>query len=336
MPVGFVCASSHASGLFQDTMKGWDRFAPDWPPFGPGRYELLGPPPPELALEQFPGNAEHNLAPRSKRNFAVLREKLAEYDPDVLIIVGGDQNEWFDASNMASIMVYAGEDVWGLHNVGAGDERVDPAEDHGRFRVDLKIDQELSRGLLDGLVKEGFDVAISKKMQPLSRPERGLPHPFSDPMPWILPRPDLPVVLLFVWTTEPSRAIITGERCVALGRAVAKVCADSPKRIAMYASGGLSHPFNRPGWVDEAQDHWFLDRLADGDVESLKSMFSYQADNTVGGAGEDRSWITVAAAMDYMKPGHKGVLVDYFPARMVICGMGWMYWPAIVDPVPAG
>ena len=59
------------------------------------------------------------------------------------------------------------------------------------------------------------------------------------------------MVLLFVWTTEPSRAIITGERCVALGRAVAKLCADSPKRIAMYASGGLSHPFNRPGWVDE-------------------------------------------------------------------------------------
>jgi len=88
--------------------------------------------------------------------------------------------------------------------------------------------------------------------------------------------------------------------------------------------------------VDEAQDHWFLDRLVAGDVESLKSMFSYQADNSVGGAGEDRSWITVAAAMDYMKPGHKGVLVDYFPVRMVICGMAWMYWPAIGEHVATG
>lgn len=314
-------------------MKGWDRFAPDFPPFPPGRYKTLGPPPPELALEQFPGNAEKNLAPRSKNNFAVLRQKLAEYNPDVLIIVGGDQNEWFDASNMSSILIYTGEDVWGVHNIGAGDEGVDPTGDYGRFRVDLKVDQELSQRLLHGLVKEGFDVAISKKMQPLSRPKRGLPHPFSDPMPWIMNRQDLPVVLLFVWTTEPSRAIITGERCVALGRAVAKLCADSPKRIAMYASGGLSHPFSRPGWVDEAHDGWFLDRLAEGDVESLKPMFSYQSANSVGGAGEDRSWITVAAAMDYIKSGHKGVLVDYFPARMVICGMAWMYWPAIAEHV---
>src|SRR5262249_44495238 len=150
------------------------------PPFPPGRYKVLGPPPPALALEQFPGNAERNLAPRSKRNFAVLREKLAEYNPDVLIIVGGDQNERFDASNMASILVHAGEAGWGLHTGGAGDAGVAPAEDYDRFRVELKTDQEPSQGLLNGLVKEGFDVAISKKMQPLSRPKRGLPRPFSD------------------------------------------------------------------------------------------------------------------------------------------------------------
>ena len=130
MPVGFVCASSHASGLFQDTMKGWDRFARTSLHFPLAGTRCWGRLHRSWRLNSFRVTLSATL-PRSKRNFAVLKEKLAEYNPDVLIIVGGDQNEWFDASNMASIMVYAGEDVWGLHNVGAGDEGVDPAEDYG-------------------------------------------------------------------------------------------------------------------------------------------------------------------------------------------------------------
>ncbi len=327
MPVQFGFCSSHAPSLFQDTLEGWDILT-HWR-FG-GRPS--GPPPTEAELENKE-EVELRRAPRVKKNFETLKQQMAEFDPDVLIIVGGDQGEWFDASNMPSILVYSGEDIWGTHNIGAADDGVDPTEDYGRFKVDFKIDRELGRKLMEGLVNDGFDVAISTKMQPLGRPKRGLPHAFVHPAPWIMNRPDLPVVPVFIMTTERTPAILTGERCVELGRAIAKICEDSPKRIAIYGSGGLSHP-SRRGWVDEPMDNWFLDRLSSGDVESLKSMFSFQSVNTLAGNGEDRTWITVAGAIDYMKPGHKGVTVDYFPARKGITGVGWLYYPPVEEPEP--
>ncbi len=328
MPVQFGFCSSHAPSLFQDTLEGWDIVTK--PRFG--MRSPSGPPPPEFALEDEK-LIEESYAPRSKKAFAVLKQQMAEFDPDVLIIVGGDQGEWFDASNMPSIMVYSGVDIWGTHNVGAQDDNVNPTEDYNRFKVDFKIDRELGQKLMDGLVKEGFDVAISTKMEPQGRPARGLPHAFVHPAPWIMNRPDLPVVPVFIMTTEQTPAILTGERCVALGRAIAKICEDSPKRIAIYGSGGLSHP-SRRGWVDEPMDNWFLDRLSSGDVESLKSMFSYRSVNTLAGNGEDRTWIVTAAAMDFTKTGHKGVTVDYFPARKGITGVGWLYYPPVEEPEP--
>ena len=230
--------------------------------------------------------------------------------------------------------IYAGEeDLWGAHAVGARDLGVNPPGDHERFKIDFKVDKDLAHRLLEGLLQEGFDVAISTKMAPASQPKRGLPHAFANPAPWIMNRPDLPIVPVFIMTTEQTPAILTGERCVALGRATTKVCEDSPKGIAIYGSGGLFHP-SRRGWVDEPVDNWFLDRLSSGDVESLKSMFSFQSVNTLAGNGEDRTWIVTAGAIDYMKPGHKGVTVDYFPARMGITGVGWLYYPPIQEHEP--
>ncbi len=328
MPIQFGFSSSHAPALFQDTLEGWNSLTRARPGGGPS-----GPPPLEAALETRE-EVEQRRAPRSKRNFETLRQQLSEYNPDTLIMVGGDQGEWFDASNMPSILIYAGEeDLWGTHTVGARDEGVNPPDHHDRFKIDFKVDKDLAHRLLEGLVQEGFDVAISTKMAPASQPKRGLPHAFANPAPWIMNRPDLPIVPVFIMTTEQTPAILTGERCVALGRAIAKVCEDSPKRIAIYGSGGLSHP-SRRGWVDEPMDNWFLDRLSSGDVESLKSMFSFQSVNTLAGNGEDRTWIVTAGAIDYMKPGHKGVTVDYFPARMGITGVGWLYYPPIQEHEP--
>ncbi len=328
MPIRFGLCSSHAPSLFQDTLDGWDILTR--PRFGRPAFPA---PPHEVELENKE-LVEGNYAPRSKRNFDSLRQQMTEFDPDVLIIVGGDQGEWFDASNMPSIMVYAGDDLWGTHNIGAQDDDVDPTKDYGRFNVNFKVDKELGRRLLDGLVKEGFDVAISTRMEPQGRPARGLPHAFVHPAPWIMHRPDLPIVPVSIMTTERTPATLTGERCVALGRAIAKVCEDSPKRIAIYGSGGLYHSFTRRGWVDEPMDNWFLDRLTSGGVESFKSMFRYRSINTMEGTGEDRTWIVTAAALDYVKPGHKGVAVDYFPARKGLTGVGWLYYPPVEEPEP--
>jgi hypothetical protein len=86
-----------------------------------------------------------------------------------------------------------------------------------------------------------------------------------------------------------------------------------------------------PGWVGEPQDNWFLRQLREGNVDALKAMFSFRSELFRGGGGELRTWIVAAAAMDYMKPGHKAAWSDYIPARKVTTGSGWVYFPPISD-----
>ena len=88
--------------------------------------------------------------------------------------------------------------------------------------------------------------------------------------------------------------------------------------------GGL-----RSGWVDQPQDEWFLQQMHDGNAAALSSMFSFRSELFNSGAGEMRTWIVVAAAMDFMKPGHKAEWSDYIPTRKLTNGSGWVLYPPI-------
>ena len=330
MPLQLGMASSHAPALFYSTFDGWER--------GFQRLDGHRPKPPETAIETRE-EMEQRRIPRFRDNFAALKQQLADFKPDVLIVVGGDQGEWFDAANFPQVMVYAGESMWGVHNTGSQDQDPPevPAEHYDKYRLDFTIDQELARKLQEGLMAEGIDAALSTKMNPQGRAvTTGSPHAFMFPMPHLLPRLDLPIVPIFIVTTENTAAIMTGERCLALGRAIAKVCEGSDKRIAIYGSGGMSHDPGGPrsGWVDEPLDHWFLDQLTLGTPETLKAMFSFHSENFYGGTGELRTWITVAAAMDQVKSGHQAKVVDYLPTRKGSTGMGWVYWPQVEAKQP--
>ena len=64
------------------------------------------------------------------------------------------------------------------------------------------------------------------------------------------------------------------ERCAQLGEAIAQLLADRPERVAIYASGGLSHfpgEYN-VGWIDRSLDHWILERLERNDLDALKQQ----------------------------------------------------------------
>jgi len=62
-----------------------------------------------------------------------------------------------------------------------------------------------------------------------------------------------------------------------LGEAIREVLDERPERVAIYASGGLSHfpgEYN-VGWIDRPLDRWILERLERNDVEALKHLFSF-------------------------------------------------------------
>jgi protocatechuate 4,5-dioxygenase beta chain len=144
----------------------------------------------------------------------------------------------------------------------------------------------------------------------------------AHPIPTLIPRLDIPIVPLFINEYYPP--LPTAKRCYDLGVALADVLAACPERIAIYASGGLSHDPSGPraGWVDEPLDRWVLERLEHNDSDALQHLFTFDSDTMRGGTGEIRAWITVAGAMQ--RPAR---VVDYIRAHHAKVGLAFAYWP---------
>src|SRR5262245_11852362 len=101
MPIGLGLASSHAPSVVAPL----DQWEPLYQ-----RFAARVPQPPEAARETT-AVIEDYIA-RIDHAFGTLRERLADYHPDVLIIVGGDQGEMFDRSNVPNLMIYEGPEAW--------------------------------------------------------------------------------------------------------------------------------------------------------------------------------------------------------------------------------
>lgn len=306
MPIGLGLASSHAGALF--------RPAKVWPAFY--RWLTEGVPQPHQATEETE-EVIQSYVDRIERAFSVLRGEMERYRPDALIIVGDDQGTLFDKSNMPSFGIYIGPEVWGSLNLRALGE---PEEEN---HITLRCHQEIASYLAKALIEQGFDLSWSKELRPMGKPKYGIAHAFTHPMPKLMPKLDIPVVPIFVNDFFPP--LPTGPRCYELGKAIARALEKRAERVAIYASGGLSHDPRGPraGWIDEPLDRWVLERLSEGNGEALCHLFTFDSDTLRGGSGEIRNWIIVAGACE----GARSVVVDYIPAHHAVTGLGFAYWP---------
>src|SRR3972149_5303810 len=159
MPLGLGLASSHAPGMWA---------APEtW-----GRY--------------------YN---RIHAAFAVLREQFQQYKPDALIMIGDDQGDMFDDACNPTFSVYTGEEpMWGLDirdrmSGGATSFMRPPGEIKKAY---FKNHVELSKVLLKGLIKRGFDMANIGKFEPRGAPERGVSHMLVNLAPEVDPSGEVP------------------------------------------------------------------------------------------------------------------------------------------------
>ena len=322
MPMILGMATSHFPSLFQETYEGWQYY-----------WELISggvPQPPEVQA-QGPACIEA-WARRKHAALEAMARCFAEHRPDALIVVGGDQDEWFSASHSPSLMIYSGAaPVVGFHNYGEAD--ADPPlkfwEHPDRFGMTVPVDPELAGLLQNKLVAEGFDVSISRSIKPRGRPGRLAPHAITRPLPLVMPRLDIPIVPLVVRTIEATPGVLSGSRCLAIGRAIARICARTPKRVAILASGGMSHDPSGPrsGWVDEPMDRWVLDCISRGQAERLGALFDFRSAANASGTGELRTWLVTAAAMEHAVPGIRAQVLDYFAAHKATAGCGWALWP---------
>jgi len=316
-----AAASSHAPGLYNQTYEGWQRIH-EW--LNTGHTQ-----PPETALEDQAWVAA--TAVRQKSNFDRMKKAYTDFKPDVIITIFGDQREWFDKSNIPNLVVYRGPDSYAHQATGRYDQfPVLPGEAEELY-VPIVIDRDMASFVLDGLVRLGFDAGISDVVDPQLRTKLGFPHGLGNMTSYTHPEIETPVVPIILNVDNGPPVMMSGKRCIELGRAIAQICEKSDKRILITGSGGMSHnPMGvRSGWVDEVQDNEFLKQLHDGNIEGLSSWFSFRSEQFDGAGGELRTWIVAAAAMDYMKPGRKAAWSDYFAARKTTTGCGWVYY----DPI---
>lgn len=319
--LGLGLASSHAPGMWR-TAEELRRFPERLKP------EVRAQLPHTAKLEiETPGVLE-SYTERFRAAFATLREQVQAYKPDALIMIGDDQGDMFDEVNNPIFSIYTAEEpLWGT-NVRA--PFTAPATPE--TKVVFQNHSELATFLHKGLIKKGFDIAnLGKRFDPRGNPARGVSHMVSNLAPEVDPTSEIPLVCVFLNEYYPP--LPSAERCAQLGEAIADVLSDRPERIAMYASGGLSHYPGSPnaGWIDTSLDKWILERLERNDLEALKHLFTFDSDNMRSGTGEIRAWISVAAAMK-----RPATVVEYVPAHTTFTGCGFVYWPAVESaPVAA-
>jgi len=120
----------------------------------------------------------------------------------------------------------------GARSVGWGDG--------GLPRYELAVHDGLARGLLEGLIACGHDVAFARNLP--------LDHAFMTPIHLLFPQADLPIVPLFQNCVAPP--LPTVGRCLQLGGALRGVLAgiEPGLRVALIGTGGLSHEVPLHDW----------------------------------------------------------------------------------------
>jgi hypothetical protein len=247
---------------------------------------------------------------RVKADFAAAR-------PDVVVVLGDDQMELHDLSNMPGISVYYGDEVrMGTRSRFRNYKVVDL--DRSIYARGVGMDAQhvwpghaaFGEHLIGSLIEQRFDVGAIDGV-PESEDGAGLGHAFGIVGVQLMDEQKVPMVPLFVNNYWPPNQVPPA-RCWELGRALRKAIDDYPAdlRVAVVASGGLSHFV-----TDEELDQRVLAGVRARDEQALSSL---PAELLNGGNSEIRNWIALAAACQ-----DKSVVWDeYIPVYRSAAGTG--------------
>ena len=305
MALSLALASSHAPPIFR-SVADWRRMHP-W---------MVRDVPQPAQVEAETDEVIEGYLERIRAAFSQLRKELEAYQPEAVVIVGNDQKEVFGSSCMPTFAIHTGPEVDGTRNIFFNDEP--EAENH----ITFPCHQELARYLRDQLIERDFDIAWSEEFRPAGRPDAGMSHAHTYIAAELMRSVDAPIIPVWVNTAFPPQP--SARRCYQLGQAIEAVLRGVGERVAIVASGGLSHDPKGPraGWIDEPLDRWVLDRIAAGDGSALRRLFTFDSAALHKGTGEIRSWITVAGAAG----SARATVLDYIPAYTAITGLGFAYW----------
>jgi 2,3-dihydroxyphenylpropionate 1,2-dioxygenase len=222
-------------------------------------------------------------------------DEVRHFDPDVVIVFGGDHRRAFTTVVPAfAVALSASIIAEGRHPAGA-----------------LTVPSTLARGLCEHLLTEGFDVAVCRDI--------ALDHAFAQPIRDLVgeldAKPVIPVAVNCATAPLP-----TGKRVADFGAAVARFLDTVDQRVLLIGTGGLSH--SPPSLEVDAYELGDDDRariiaagMADArnkirpewDAEVLKAMSTWDVAALIrlvdsahaqagAGANEIRTWVAAGAA----------------------------------------
>jgi len=245
---------------------------------------------------------------------AKVTKAIADAKPDVIVIVGKDQNEIFrDLS--PTLTIYTGKEIY-----NGPPQRPEYASNEWRAYPN---DQELAMHIFRTAQGAGFDLTDMTNWLPnhWTGGEKVVPHAFGFIIHNVLndnPPPIVPILInTFFPPTQPSMP-----RAIQFGKTLTEAIQswDSNKRVAIIASGGLSHFV-----VDEEKDLEFLEMFKNFDLKGLA-----ETDDRYYQSGTSEIKLFVSPLVAAQKMGYKMTLVDYIPCYRTEAGtgegMGFMYW----------
>jgi aromatic ring-opening dioxygenase catalytic subunit (LigB family) len=259
------------------------------------------------AVSHVPGmTAWADAAPVAQKDrvygaFDQLRQELDASQTDTLIVLTSEHWANFFLDHIGAFCVGRAETYSG------------PVEPW------LKIEKTKIKGD-PGLAAELIDAAYDSGIEPGFAYELEFDHGTMVPLHFLSPRMDRAVVPVMFNTLAAPQP--NANRCLAFGRVIGRVAAQSQRRIGLIATGGLSHDPGEKnhGIIDSEFDHRFLSAMAEGDGEQLGRYTRAEFAKAGAGAFELLSWVALAGALG----GRKGEVVAYEAVKPWATGVGLM------------
>jgi hypothetical protein len=279
------------------------------------------------ALRQADGFAARNTATarqahydRCQRQLDALSDILAAARPDVMVIVGDDQHEWFTEELQPTFGIYCGGEVMNFaptaeelaHHTregrGAAVTGYHPPADQS-----YPVAKDLSKHMIAQSMRDGFDVAAIMAQPKRDRETINIGHAYGFIYRRLLKDRALPLVPVLVNTFYPPNQP-SPRRCFDFGRTLGRAITSWPSdaRVVIVGSGGLSHFV-----IDEEFDHRILGAFQRDDVDAIAGE-----DDALfrSGTSETKNWIVARGALE--ASGFAMKLLDYVPCYRSEAGTG--------------
>jgi 2,3-dihydroxyphenylpropionate 1,2-dioxygenase len=275
-----------------------------------------------LCASHAPGmdrDAEELLGRTFRAGMAKARNRIAEFDPELVLLFGGDHRRAFKT------VVPTFGLAWSASLMAEGAQRA----------AGLNVPADTARALSEFLLQAHFDVSVCRTIE--------LDHAFGQPLVHYLGSADrVPVIPMPVNCAGPP--LPPAVRVLDYGAAVGRFLRTLDKRVLVIGTGGLAHhpaslDTDRYDLTDDERralnqrtaeqarlrmnpdwDERFLAAMENWDVETLVRMTDNCEPEAGVGANEVRTWLAAAATTS----GRGLRTVVYEPVSEWITGMGAM------------